>query len=267
MKISDITNSNFMFLFKRMDLNNRPLVKSMFRELLANREYTFEKVQEKSFCSLCADILPEILAKKVRCKNAVDVVLSDVSEFKSFDILTASEPYLLRQQGGETVGMIRVSKREDIGNKEFNYTVFDCVPFISKEIAKTEFKFNDEKMQMFSVAYRSWEAWKQEDTDGEYILDEDLADMVKRHSESPLDLNLEHDGTTTLNKTDARIIELYQARTSWKEDDLSIRKGDLVATTQFSDTPNGRNLWDNMKSGEFTTYSIEGVPNQRWERE
>lgn len=267
-EICDILDEQFIKMFKSIDTNNKDLLKAYFRELFINRSHLkFENNLSMEFINIAREVLPELLTSKIRTHCAYDVIEGNTNKVKSYDIAENNMPYLLRQSNEtEIVGMVRLSNCTKKDGK-FEYDVYDYIPFTHEvKSRKSDCKFDLERKQMFSVAYRSWESWNQPDTDDEYIREIDLNKMVKQVAEDGIDVNLEHDSRTTIRKSDARVIEFYQARTSWIEEGLEVRKGDVVATTQFYDTPRGKQLWSDLKNGDYTTYSIEGDKNVGWER-
>ena len=259
-ELSDLTELELIQYFKLSDPNNSELMKTYFREILSNRSKTmeFEKNLNSAFCEVAGSVLPDILNKKVRCRNAFNIINGKENKVKSFDTCEDFAPYLLQNKGSESfAGMVRFCKSKKLNKNEFEYDVFDYIPFPNNfKIFKSQMKFDDEKMQMFSLAYPAWESWHKPDSDDEYIKSEDLRLIVVDCAKNGIDLNIEHEIGSDISKDDAMIIEFYQARAGWVDGALEIRKNDLVATTQFFDTPRVRQLWNDLKSVEYTSYSI-----------
>lgn len=263
--LKDVSDQTFIDFFKSCDSDDKEVVKVFFREWLSNRPHIqVEKNLDPAFCKLASEVLPDILAITVRSKATLKALKGECNEFniRGKDI-SKNSPYLIREPNSDNpAGMVRFSNVEKMDSGEFKVSLLDYIPFDVEDKPEILCKFNIEKMQMFSVVYRSHDAWGQLDTDGEYTDSEELRKAVIHVAKNGVNLNIQHDSDKGISKDDAQVIEFYQARTSWNDEGLEVRKGDVVATTQFYDTDNGRKLWNELKEGEYTTYSMEGVANE-----
>jgi len=224
-----------------------------WKEILLNRNIDIRTDNVKIMRKAAKD-LPKLLNRTIKASN-VDSILSGADDYaKQFSPVLEYAPYLIRRPNTKNaMGVVRFSKCEKSG-VEYLCKVHDYMQF------PTICKYDNEKMQMFSVVYRAWESWHEEDTDGEIMKSEEIRKAIMNVAKNgfKVGLNIEHQGGTEVSKNDAMILEIYQARSSWYEGGLEVRKDDMVSTTQFFDTPRGRDLWKGLKKGEFTTYSLEG---------
>jgi len=256
--LKDITDAEFVARFKSSNADDKVVMKVMFREWLQNRPHLeAEGELDHAFRKLASDVLPEIVAVTVKSKNDLNDKSIKVRGKNVFEKM----PYLIREPNSEVIkGMIRFSSVEK-NDKDDSYTcdVMDLIPFEYEEKPEVFFKLNNEKMQMFSIVYKNHDAWRELDTDGDFADNEELRKAVVHVAKNGIGLNIEHQSTAPITNDDAMIIEFYQSRSNFYEDGLEVRKGDLVATTQFFDTDKGNALWNGLKDKEFTTYSMEGV--------
>jgi len=259
--LKDITDAEFVARFKSSNADDKVVMKVMFREWLQNRPHLeIAKNLDNSFKKLASEILPEILKTTIKSKNSLDGTM----KVRAKDIIEKM-PYLVRQPNSEkAIGMVRFDKAEyNEDSKEWiceplDVIIFDHTNEVDGEPEVFE-KFDVEKKQMFSVVYRNYDAWNDKDTDGDFAENEDLRKAVIHVAKNGIGMNIQHDNSQPVTADDAMVIEFYQSRSSFIEEGLQVRKGDLVATTQFFDTDRGNQLWNDMKSGKYTTYSMEGV--------
>ncbi len=250
-----LTDSKFMQAFEGID--DEKQASAFFVELFKNRNLTILPEVDIRFRTIAASVLPGLLAQTVKIKNAEKLFKGDYQEVHIWKDCESNIPYLVRMPGKEDpIGVLRLEKKTG-QNKSMNvYKIKDYISFPKILNKSTNLvKFNDEKMQMFSVVYKNHDAWKELDHDEEFMTEEEIRKAVLWCAENGVPtLNIEHKKDMEVGPSHARVIEFYQARTGWKEGDLEIRKGDLVSTTQFfSDS-----LWKFTKEN-FETYSMEGT--------
>ena len=252
-----LSDKEFMKAFDKVETKDE--AKGFFFELFKNRTLTILPNADVRFRRIASVVLPEILANTVKIKNAELLFKGEYKEVHIWKDCESNIPYLVRKPSEEKpLGIIRLEKK--VGNNR-KMNVYELKDYISFDLPKTFnkstnlVKFNDEKMQMFSVVYKNHDVWRELDHDEEFMSEEEIRKAVLWVAENGVPvINIEHKKDLEVSSTQARVIEFYQARTGWKEGNLEVRKGDLVSTTQFFN----EGLWNYTKEN-FETYSMEGT--------
>lgn len=250
-----LSDKDFMKAFSQVETEDE--AKGFFYELFKNRSLTILPDADARFRRIAAAVLPQILAQTVKIKNAELLFKGEYKEVHIWKECESNIPYLVRKpKKEEPLGIIRLEKRIGNNRKMNVYELKDYISFPKTFNKSTSLvKFNDEKMQMFSVVYKNHDVWRELDHDAEFMTEEEIRKAVLwvAKNGTPV-LNIEHKKDLEVGLTQARVIEFYQARTGWKEGNLEIRKGDLVSTTQFFN----EDLW-NFTKENFETYSMQGT--------
>ncbi len=252
------TDADIYKMFSELKKGDVSKASLLFREVFTNRDLTFSPNVTAGFADISKAALSELLNKSVRSRNVEKILSGELTEEKFYKSYELETPYLLRiTSKPEYQGMVRFSELINKSGDIHTYEILDFIPFKSNLITLDKSllcKADDELMEMFSVVYRSAEAWQEVDGEGDFMQEEEIRKAIEWANVRGIGLNIEHDLDQTITHDQAEVIESYQARSNWKEGELEVRKGDWVAKTKFYNN----DLWEFTKEN-IETYSFEGA--------
>lgn len=142
---------------------------------------------------------------------------------------------------------IRVAGSDDQSEAEADEEVMVDAPDIEKVDVNIISKSDDDEHIVFGVVYEPDE----EDTQGDYATEEEIRKAAYTFMENGQDYLVMHKGTPA----DVCVLESYLAPVGFSVGEETVKKGSWMLTSRINDAE----MWVDIKSGEFTGYSMGGT--------